>query len=55
MIDMLNEHQIELLPERIYQRLNRINTECLVSIGEVIKEIGELRPKDVHQLQQLYN
>ncbi len=51
---MLNENQIELLPERIYQRLNAINTEYLESIGEVIKEIGELRPSDVHKLQQMY-
>lgn len=52
---MLNERQIELLPERIYQRLNKINSECLESIGSVIHKIGELRPKDVHQLQQMYN
>ena len=51
---MLNEHQIELLPERIYQRLNDINTEYLKSIGGVIKEIGELRPSDVHKIQQIY-
>lgn len=51
---MLNEHQIELLPERIYQRLNDINTEYLKSIGGVIKEIGELRPSDVHKIQQMY-
>lgn len=52
---MLNKSQIELIPERIYQRLNAINTEYLVSIGEVIKDIGELRPTDIHQLQQMYN
>lgn len=52
---MLNERQIELLPERIYQRIRAVNTEYLESIGNVIKEIGELRPTDVHQLQQMYN
>ncbi len=51
---MLNENQINLLPERITQRLSDINTEYLESIGAVLKEIGELRPKDVHQLQQMY-
>jgi len=51
---MLNERQIELLPERIYQRLNKINTEYLESIGKVIIEIGELRPSDTHKLQQMY-
>lgn len=52
---MLTENQINLLPERIYQRLNAINSECLISIGNVIKEIGELRPKDIHRLQQMYD
>lgn len=52
---MLNESQINLLPERIYQRLNAINAEYLEGIGGVLKKIGELRPKDVHQLQQMYN
>lgn len=51
---MLNENQINMLPERIYQRLNAINGEYLESIGEVIKKIGELRPTDVHRLQQMY-
>ena len=45
----------EILPERIYQRLNAINTECLDSVGKVIKKIGELRPSDVHKLQQMYD
>jgi hypothetical protein len=52
---MLNQHQIQLLPERICKHLSDINTEYLVSVGEVLKEIGELRPTDVHQLQQMYN
>ncbi len=52
---MLTEHQINMLPERIAQRLQRINTEYLESVGRVLKEIGELRPSDVHRLQQLYN
>lgn len=52
---MLNERQIEMLPERIYQRLNRVNSECLQDIGGIIKEIGELRPSDTHKLQQIYS
>ncbi len=52
---MLTENQINLLPERIYERLNKINTEYLKSIGRVLKKIGELRPSDVHRLQQMYN
>lgn len=52
---MLNENQINLLPERICERLRQANNEYLENIGNVIKKIGELRPKDIHQLQQLYN
>ena len=52
---MFNERQIELLPERITSRLTKINTEYLKSIGEVIKDIGELRPSDVHKLQRMYS
>lgn len=51
---MLSNEQIELLPERVVQRLNRINTEYLESIGKVIKDIGQLRPSDTHRLQQMY-
>ena len=52
---MLSNEQINMLPERIYQRLNNINTEYLTSIGNVIRKINELRPKDVHQLKRLYD
>ncbi|MBR6523461.1 MAG: hypothetical protein IKT39_02480 [Clostridia bacterium] len=52
---MLNEYQIKFLPERIAGRINAINNEYLEETGRVLKKIGELRPKDVHQLQQMYN
>ena len=52
---MLNKNQLELIPDRVYQRLNNINTEYLVSIGELLKTAGELRPSDIHVLQQSYN
>ena len=52
---MLNEYQIKFLPERIAGRINSINGEYLEEMGRVLKKIGELRPKDVHQLQQMYN
>lgn len=52
---MLNERQINFLPERVVERLRQSNTEYLENIGNVIKKIGELRPTDVHQLQQMYN
>lgn len=52
---MLNQNQIQLLPERIYKHLSDINTDYLISVGEVLEKIGELRPTDVNQLQQMYN
>ena len=52
---MLNENQINILPERIAGRIQQINNEYLESIGNVLKKIGELRPSDVHKLQQMYD
>ena len=52
---MLNERQINMLPERIVGNIQKMNTEYLENIGEVIKEIGELRPSDGHTLQQMYD
>ena len=52
---MLNENQIKYIPEVIAGRINAINNEYLEEIGGVLKKIGELRPKDVHRLQQMYN
>ena len=52
---MLNERQINMLPERIVGNIQKMNTEYLETIGEVINKIGELRPSDVHKLQQMYD
>ncbi len=52
---MLNENQINFLPERIQERLNKINAEYFESVGKTLKKIGELRPSDVHKLQQIYD
>lgn len=52
---MLTENQLNALAERVYQRVNVVNTEYLISIGETLKKIGELRPSDVHKLQQMYD
>ena len=52
---MLNENQINLLPERIYERLNAVNSEYLVNVGRIIQKTGELRPTDIHELNRMYN
>ncbi len=52
---MLNENQINMLPERIYQRLQKANTEYLTIAGNMIKEVGRLRPTDVQRLQRMYD
>ena len=51
---MLNEYQINALPERIVRRLEKINSDYLIAIGERIKEVGDLRPTEAHQLQRIY-
>ena len=50
---MLDETQLELLPERIAQRLKQVNDLALEKIGKRIKEIGEMKPSDVHRATQL--
>lgn len=50
---MLNEQQINLLLERIYQRLNKLNQETLEIVGKRIKEIGTMSPSAAQKLIQL--
>ena len=50
---MLNEDTLNALPEAIYQRLNKINTEYLELIGQKVKKIGELSPGDLRKLQRI--
>lgn len=51
---MLDEYTIEMLPEAIYQRLNKINAEYLDIIATKISEIGRLRATDINRLQAMY-
>ena len=51
---MLDEYTIEMLPEAIYQRLNKINAEYLDIIATKINEIGRLRATDINRLQAMY-
>lgn len=50
---MLNERQLEALPERISLRLRQVNELALQKIGTRIKEIGKMKPSDVHKAKQL--
>ena len=50
---MLDQDAIEALPERIYQRLNKLNTHVLELIGSRIGAIGQVSPTDAHRLAQL--
>lgn len=51
---MLDEYTIEMLPEAIYQRLNKINAEYLDIIAAKINEIGHLRATDINRMQAMY-
>lgn len=50
---MLTEEQIDLLVERLVQRINQANIFFLKKIGSNIKQIRELRPTEAHQLIQM--
>lgn len=48
---MLTEKQLELLPERIIERLKKVNTQFLEIIGKRIKEIGTITETDAHRIR----
>lgn len=50
---MLSQDALENLVQPIIDRQEAINTYVLTKIAKRIKEIGELLPSDVYQLQQL--
>lgn len=50
---MLNNEQEEKLVQILIDRINALNEDILTIIGNRIKEIGELTPTQVHQIQQM--
>ncbi len=50
---MLNEDVLNALPEAIYQRLYKINTEYLQLIGKKVKEVGKMSFEDLRKLQRI--
>lgn len=50
---MLNQDQLEYLPERIAQRLEAVNQHFLQMIGERIKTIGSMSATDIHRLERM--
>lgn len=50
---MLNNEQEEKLVQILIDRINSLNEDILTIIGNRIKEIGELTPTQVHQIQQM--
>lgn len=49
----MNEKTIELLTERLVNRINKANEVFLIKIGESIKKIRELTPTQAQQLVQV--
>ena len=49
----MNEKTIELLVERLVNRINKANEFFLIKIGESIKKIRELTPTQAQQLVQI--
>lgn len=50
---MISEEQIELLVERLINRMEQANTYFLKSIGSSISKIRELKPSEAHKLVQI--
>ena len=50
---MLNNEQEEKLVQILIDRINALNEDILTIIGHRIKQIGELTPTQVHQIQQM--
>ena len=50
---MLNNEQEEKLVQILIDRINSLNEDLLTIIGNRIKQIGELTPTSVHQIQQM--
>lgn len=50
---MITEEQIDLLVERLIERINKANIYFLKNIGSSIKKIRELTPSKAHELVQI--
>lgn len=50
---MLNNNQEEKLVQILIDRINALNEDILTIIGNRIKQIGELTPTQVHQIEQM--
>ena len=50
---MIDERLIDLLVERLVDRIEEGNSYTLQKIGESIKEIGALSPSKAQQLSQI--
>ena len=50
---MLNSNQEEQLVQLLIDRINALNEDILTIIGNRIKEIGEMTPTQVHQINQM--
>ena len=49
----MNEETIELLTERLVNRINKANEFFLIKISESVKKIRGLTPTQEHQLIQI--
>ena len=50
---MISEEQIELLVERLVNRIEKENTYILNKIGSSIKQIRNITPSQAQQLEQI--
>lgn len=50
---MLNNDEQEILIQRLINRIQKLNENILVTIGESINELGTIQPSKVHQIKQM--
>ena len=50
---MITEDEVNVLAERLVRRTEQANIYFLKKIGEIIKQIRDIRPTEAHQLEQM--
>jgi hypothetical protein len=53
MTKQISEQQIDLIVERLIDRVEQANTSFLIGIGKSIKRLRDLMPSQAHQLIQV--
>ena len=50
---MLNNDKQEMLIQRLIERIQQLNEDILVTIGESINKLSTIQPNKIHQIKQM--